>query len=79
MIVIGNVRTTKIGLITALTNPITTAATRAATKLLTLNPSTKLAVIINDTAVISQVSKKCGMTLVEKLPPISYILILEAD
>jgi hypothetical protein len=57
----------------ALTNPKTTAATKAATKLLIKKPGTKFAVITNDTAVSSQVNKNCGMTVVEQLLPVSYL------
>ena len=57
--VIGNVKRRKIGLIKALTSPITSAAIRATTKLLTTKPSTILEVINNATAVPSQVNKKC--------------------
>jgi hypothetical protein len=56
----------------ALTNPKTTAATRAATKLLITKPVTRLAVIINAKAVTSQVNKKRGMTFVEQRLPVSY-------
>jgi hypothetical protein len=63
--VMGSVKSTRIGLTMALTNPKTTAATKAATKLLITNPVTRWAVITNATAVSSQVNKKYGMTFVE--------------
>jgi hypothetical protein len=61
----GSVRSIRIGLTMALANPKTTAAKAAATKLSNLKPGTKWAVISKATAVSSQVSKKCGMTLIE--------------
>jgi len=57
--VMGNAKSRKIGLIKALTNPIINTATKAATKLLTIKPSTILEVISKATAVASQVNKKC--------------------
>ena len=60
-IVSGRVKITKIGLTIALTSPITTAASNAAPKLLTPNPGTTWAVMMRETAVTSQVNKKCGI------------------
>lgn len=57
--VTGNDKILRIGLTKALTNPITITATRAATKLLTVNPGTIWAVISKATAVASHVNKKC--------------------
>ena len=74
--VIGRVRSTKIGLTMALSKPKTTAATRAAKKLVIANPCTRLAVITNAKAVTSQVNKKCGMTFVKQRLQVSY---LESD
>jgi len=60
----------------ALTNPKTTAAIKAAGKLSTLKPDTRLAVITSDTAVSTQVNKKRGMTFLEQRLSVSY---LESD
>jgi hypothetical protein len=55
----GNVKICKIGRIMALTKPMTTAATKAATKPLIIMPGTILDVINNANAVPSQVKRKC--------------------
>lgn len=57
--VIGNDKIRKMGRIKAFTKPMTIAATRAAWKVVRMNPGTILAVINNATAVPSQVNKKC--------------------
>lgn len=59
----GSVKTISIGLTIALTKPITTDASSAAPKFVTLKPGTILAVIIRETAVASHVNKKCGIFL----------------
>ena len=53
----------KIGRTNVLTNAMATAATMAATKLVTMNPATILLVIQMAAAVASQVNKKCFMVL----------------
>jgi hypothetical protein len=55
----GNAKICKIGRTMAFTKPITTAAIKAATKLLRIIPGTILAVINNAIALPSQVKRKC--------------------
>jgi hypothetical protein len=63
--VMGNVNKLKIGRMIAFTRPMTAAATKAAIKLLIINPGTILEVIDNAKAEPIQVNRKCFIILAE--------------